>query len=75
MHEANQRPAKHHCEEGQCCHDDLYHAHPVHLQQGDHGVVEDHRDTIVEQRLAKHEEVQSNIDVDLLKSEDNILNN
>ena len=75
MHEAYQRPAKHHSEEWQCCHDDLYHAHPVHLQQGDHGVVEDHRDTIVEQRLAKHEEVQSNIDVDLLKSEDNILNN
>ena len=37
------------------------------INEGDHSVVKDNGDSVIEKRLSKDEEVESNIDVDLLE--------
>lgn len=36
-------------------------------RNSEHGVVEDHRDTIIEERLTKHEEVEVGVNTDILE--------
>ena len=63
--------AKDDCEEREDGHENLATANFVHVHQGDHGVVKDHRYSIIEERLAKHEEVEAKVDVNLLKDRQN----
>lgn len=64
--EADQSAAKGHQKEGEDGHNGLGQADRRNGQKGLHGVVEDNRHAVVEERLAKDEEVEALIHVYLL---------
>ena len=39
----------------------------LQVRNAKHGVIEDHRDTVIEERLAKHQEVEVGVDTDILE--------
>ena len=67
VEEADEGATEHHEEEAEVRHHDLHGADDLHVEEGDEGVVEHDRDTVVEEGLSEHEEVETDVDVELLE--------